>query len=618
MSQNKFLYGPVIFLGILVVLFFGTDLVGLPKDLISGQELIQAERLLEQIRVLANPKMEGRAAGTAGGARAADYIAREFEKIGLKPAGDRGSYFQAFEITTVVRLGKKNRLTLEIAGEQKHYKPGVSFNPFGFSDEGKLSSDTVFAGYGITAPELQYDDYTGLKVRGKIVLVMTHEPRERDETGPFRNPETFRYTEIRYKVWNAREHGAKGILIVTDPNNHETEGLFAIRGGGSTSAGIFAVNISAEVAEALLSPIGKSLAKLQRRIDETLTPRPFPVPGVRVHIQTDLIREKSLATNVLGMLSGRGPRIREEAIVIGAHYDGLGRGSENSLAPDRYGEIHPGADDNASGVAGILALARAVARIGTKRTIIFAAFDAEEVGLLGSSHYVKSPPWPLDKTYVMINLDMIGRLKNRKLYLLGVDSAKEFRSVLDKAARGLNLELGFSGDGYGPSDQTPFYARERPVLMFFSGPHSDYHRPSDTADKINAEGAETILKLVLRTVAGLEEQTQPLTYVRTKGRPPRIGRSGRVGYGAYFGSIPDFAESDTPGVRLTGVRPGSPAEKAGLGAGDIIVKFGGMTIRNLEDLVMALRSKRAKDRIEIHYLRQGKELKGQATLEKRR
>ena len=599
---------------------------------IAGEGAIQAKALLERVRILASPEMEGRASGTPGGARAADYIAQEFRKIGLEPLGDQGGYLQAFEVTTGVRLGAENRLSLEFGvrdqgsgGERKRYEAGVFFNPFGFSDEGNSSGEVVFAGYGITAPELQYDDYAGLDVQDKIVLVMTHEPQEKNEQGPFRKPEAFQYTEIRYKVINAREHGARGIIVVTDPNNHEgeKEELFVIRGTAGASAGIVAVNALREVAEAVLSPTGKSLAELQKEIDEKLKPRSFLIPGVIAHLQVSLIREKGRAANVIGVLPGRDPTLRGEAVVIGAHYDHLGRGGETSLAPDRYGEIHPGADDNASGVAGVIALAEAFARSGARRTLIFVAFDGEEMGLLGSSHYVKNPPWPLEKTYAMINLDGIGRLENDRLYILGVDSGKGLRSLVQETANveatGRSPLLHMRGDGFGPSDHTSFYAKGRPVLMFSTGPHLDYHRPSDTPEKINRGGLEKVVRLIFRTVAKLADRAEPLTFVRARGEPPRASRrEGAPGYGAYFGSIPDFSESPIPGVRLSGVRPGSPAEKAGLQAGDIIVKFGGVTIRNLDDLLYALRSKRPGDIVEVLYLRDGQEQKGQATLEERR
>jgi len=220
-----------------------------PSDT-RGEGAIRREKLFKTIQDLAAPQMEGRAAGSAGEAKARQYIAREFRRIGLQPSKALGSYFQRFEIATGLRLGRDNRLVLEIGGEKRNYRPKTSFNPFGFSDEGEISGGVVFAGYGISAPELRYDDYAGLDVKDKIVLVMTHEPQETNPRSPFRSPEAFRYTDIRYKVWNAREHGAKGIIIITDPNNHrnQKERLFALRGGGSASAGIIAVNVLREVA----------------------------------------------------------------------------------------------------------------------------------------------------------------------------------------------------------------------------------------------------------------------------------------------------------------------------------------------------------------------------------
>ena len=585
---------------------------------IAGEEAIQAGALLEQVRILAAPEMEGRASGTPGGDRAAAHVAAEFGKIGLQPLGDRGTYLQAFEVTTGVRLGEHNRLALELDSGRKTYEAGIAFQPFGFSEEGSVSGEVAFAGYGITAPELNYDDYTGLDVHQKIVVVMAHEPQEANEQGPFRRPEAFHYTEVRYKIINAREHGAKAILIVTGPNHQgqEPERLSGRRVGGSASAGIIAVYAAMEVAAAILSPTGQGLADLQRDIDNTLQPHSFAIPGVVAHVAVDLIREKGQAANVIGLLPGGDPTLKEEALIIGAHYDHLGRGGETSLAPDRYGEIHPGADDNASGTAGVIALAKAFARSGSKRSLVFIGFGGEEMGLLGSYHYVNHPRWPLDKTSAMINLDAIGRMTQDRLYILGVDSATELRPLVEEAARGFALTLHVSGDPFGPSDHTPFYAKERPVLMFFTGPHADYHRPSDTPEKINAEGMQTVVRVVFRVASALAQRVEPLTFVRAKGEPPRSGERG-AGYGAYFGSVPDFSESPSPGVKLAGVRPESPAEKAGLQAGDVIVTFAGVTIRTLEDLVFALRSKRAGGRVEVTYHRDGQTLQSQATLEAR-
>ncbi|MFQ5880902.1 MAG: M28 family peptidase [Candidatus Methylomirabilales bacterium] len=587
----------------------------------AGEKTITASALLEQVKVLASPAMTGRGVGTPGIEKAAEHIAREFQRAGLKPGGTQG-YRQPFEVITGVKVGPKTKMRVVRGGPgQKGSEalPIELFAPFGFSEDGAVEGEVVFAGYGVTAPELNYDDYAAIDVTEKIVMVMTHEPREKDEKSPFRDPNAYRYTEVRYKAINAREHGAKAIIIVEDPLNHqeEPEELFAIRGvAGGRRAGIVAVNARRSVADSLLRTTGKTMVELQQEIDRTLTPQNLLIPKVRVAIQVELIEERGITANVIGILPGRDSGLQQTAVVIGAHYDHLGLGGEYSLAPSRYGEVHLGADDNASGTAGLILLARAFAKQGgARRTLIFAAFSAEEMGIVGSSHYASHPIIPFQKTVAMINLDMIGRLKKETLYVFGVKTGQEFADLIEEANRGLDLSLQMGGDGYGPSDHTSFYTRKVPVLFFFTGPHTDYHRPSDTVDKINAQGLAKVTRLVYRVIDRLADRTLPVTYVRVE-EPPRAGR-GR-GYGAYFGSIPDFAPTQVEGVRLSGVRPGSPAEKAGLQGGDTIVKMAGVRIQNLHDLVYVLRSKRAGDRVEVVFLRNGQELRGTTTLERRR
>ncbi len=578
---------------------------------------LDAAWLLGQVKALTAPEMAGRAAGTPGADRAAHHIAQVFRDTGLRPGGEDG-YFQWFEVFTGVHLGQPTHLRVRRGDLILDYALGESFLPFRFSESGRVQGEVVFAGYGITAPDLNYDDYTHLDVEGKIVLVMTHEPRERDETSPFRRPEAFHYTELRHKVINAREHGAKAIIVVTDEVNHrdEPEALTPLRGSGAAQWGIVAVHASRRVAGALLTGSGTTLAQLQHEIDAHLEPRSRPLAGVTVELEVTLVRERGRTANVVGILPGRDPHLRDEAIVIGGHYDHLGTGMESSLAPDRLGEIHPGADDNASGTAAVMALARAFARAGgTRRTLIFAAFAAEELGLLGSTHYVKSPPFPLDRTVAMLNLDSVGRMERNRLHIMGVDSAKELRALVETVGRELGLELRLTGDAFGPSDHTAFYTRDRPVLFFFTGTHPDYHRPSDTWEKINADGLQHVALAAYRIGSRLADQESRLTFVKPE---PGSRSRGGGGYGPYFGSIPDFSDSPVPGVPLGGVRPGSPADKAGLKGGDIIVKFAGVAVRNLDDLTFALRTRRAGDTVEVIYLRDGAEHAVRATLEERR
>ncbi len=587
----------------------------------AGDEVITAGAALEEVRVLASPAMTGRGVGTPGIERAAQYIIRAFQEAGLIPGGTDG-YRQTFGVVTGVKVGAKTQMRLMHEGFGTSGSEAVSrdlYVPFGFSEDGAAEGQVVFAGYGITAPELNYDDYAGIDVTDKIVLVMTHEPREKDEKSPFRDPNAYRYTEVRYKAINAREHGARALIVVADPLGHQTEPeqLFAIRGvAGGSRAGILAMNATRSVAERLLKPSGKTLIELQREIDQTLEPRSLFVPKGQVAIEVELIEERGTTANIIGVLPGSDPDLRETAIVVGAHYDHLGLGGEYSLAPSRYGEIHPGADDNASGTAAVILLARAFARRGgAKRTLIFSAFSGEELGIIGSSYYAKSPVIPLEKTVAMVNLDMVGRLANRTLYVFGVKTGEEFSGLLEEVNRGGNLALKLGGDGYGPSDHTSFYTKRIPVLFFFTGPHGDYHRPSDTVDKLNGAGLADVSRFVYRVIEDLANRPDPVRYVKVK-EPPSEG--GRRGYGAYFGSIPDFAFEEGNGVRLSGVRPESPAEKAGLQEGDIIVKMAGVSLKNLHDLVYVLRSKRAGDTVEVVFLRNGREMRSSTTLERRR
>jgi membrane-associated protease RseP (regulator of RpoE activity) len=587
-----------------------------------GEEAIGAWNLIGEVATLASPEMDGRAAGSAGASKAAGQIAGEFRKAGLQPGGE--GYLQPFELVTGIRLGEGNRLVLTTPGAgptARAFRLSMGFVPFSFSDDGEVEAEVVFVGYGITAPELGYDDYGGIDVKGKAVLAFTHEPRERDQAGAFRAAEAFHYTTNRYKVINAREHGAKAILLVTDPNNHddEPERLFSFKGAPSSGSGILALSIKRRISEILLSRAGTTLPQLQREIDERLAPKSFLVQGAKLAATVALIRERGKTANVVGILPGRDPVLKEETVVIGAHYDHLGLGGENSLAPGAFNTVHPGADDNASGTAAMIALARAfVAAGGARRTLVFVAFSGEEVGLLGSYHYVKHPPIPIERTVAMINLDSVGRMENNRLYIQGVGSGEGLRSIVKEASKGLGLDLTLRDDGFGPSDHTPFYAKERPVLHFFTGPHLDYHRPSDTVDKINAEGLKLVTTIAYRTVETIADRDAPIAYVRTKGTPPRAESGERgAGYGPYFGSVPDFSEARVPGVLLGGVRPGSPADTAGLKTGDIIVNFAGVAVKNLQDLTFALRTKRPGDRVDVTYLRDGKEQRAQATLEQR-
>jgi aminopeptidase YwaD len=563
---------------------------------------------------LADPAREGRGIGTAGSNAAVRFIADRLREAGLEPAF-ADEWVQRFEAPFRATLREGNALSLGSAEAAL----GKDFLPLDFSDDGAASGELVFAGYGITAPDLSYDDYAGLDVKGKIVVVAQDFPRERDERSPFRDPRNLRYAEWRYKATNAREHGAAALVGVRDAWAHEApDEVPPWRGQVSSRAGILAVRATA----AALLRAGVDARALAAPGEEDGRPHPRAL-GVRARVSVAVEHERATTANVAAVLPGRDPALAGECVVVGAHYDHLGLGGDASLAPERLGTVHPGADDNASGVAALLGIARAFAAEGpARRTVLFAAFGAEELGLLGSAHLVKNPParCPVEKMQLMVNLDMVGRLRDGKVYVDGADTAKGLRAEVEAVAArppALPLHPTFGGGGYGPSDHTSFYARDVPVLFLFTGAHADYHRPSDTADKIDAAGLAAVARLGLRLARDAAERGGRLEVVKSAAPPPRPGQRER-GYGSYLGAIPDFAERSEPGVALTGVRPGSPAARAGIAAGDVLVRLGSTRLLSLQDLAFALRSHRPGDEVEVEWQRAGQRSVAKVRLEERK
>jgi aminopeptidase YwaD len=564
--------------------------------------------LLDHVRAMSAPELEGRASGTPGAERAARYIAAEMQRLRLRPGGDDGTWQQGFTVPTGIRLGDVNALSV-LAPASGALALGRDFVPLTVSAEGRQEAELVFVGYGITAPDLGWDNYAGIQARGRIVLVLEHEPRRTDPAGPFRRPDAYHYSERSHKIINARAHGALAVLFVV-----AGEALPSLA-GYAQSQGILVAAVTPVVADALLAPGGVELDAAVRAIDTGPAPRSFALPGTRVALQVSLVRERGRAANVVGILPGRDARLRGEAVVIGAHYDHLGRGGQGSLAPEATGQVHPGADDNASGVAAMLGVARAfVESGGTPRTLVFVAFAGEEMGLLGSAHYIRRPAHPLERTVLMLNLDMVGRLRSNTLYVSGADSGAGLRALVQAQAGGLTLSM--RGDPYGPSDHASFYAAGRPVLFLFTGAHADYHRPTDTWDKVDAGGLAEVTAFAVRIVDALAATVTPPAYARVAAPGGASGRAG--GYGPFFGVVPEFGESEHPGVRVGGVRAGSPADRAGVRQGDVIVAFAGLTVRTLEDFTFALRGRRPGDRVEVTVLREGAERRFDAVLEERK
>ncbi|MBI1786995.1 MAG: M28 family peptidase [Acidobacteria bacterium] len=579
---------------------------------------------LEHVKVLAAESMRGRGTGSPELEKAAGYIARQFKKLGLQPI-DGKSYFQAFNVTTNAKLGAENRFEYADGLKSIALKFPDEFTPFNFSSRAKLSGSVVFAGYGITARELNYDDYAGLDVKDKLVLVLRHEPQEFDDKSVFNGKVYTEHSQFFSKATNAKNHGARGVILINDRANHrgEAEKLEPFsKVVGPNDAGIPFVQVAAEIADRWFSGAGKSVDAIMTEIDQDLKPRSFPLPAaIRIEASVDVERAVKTVHNVAGYLPGESA----EHLVIGAHYDHLGLGEQFSMAPSMAGTPHPGADDNASGTAGVLELARYFTSLPKpKRGILFLCFAGEELGLLGSSYYVNHPTFSLDKAVAMINMDMIGRMRDGKVYIGGVGSGNTLKSLLDGILpRYDKLKVDFSETaGYGSSDHTSFTTKQVPVLFFFSGLHADYHKPSDTWDKIDGASAAGLLKLVADVGTHLIETGERPLFVRVK--PPAgaheavAGSAGAVsGYGANFGSIPDFTEIPN-GVRFADIKEGSPAAVAGLKAGDILTEFDGKPINNLYDFTYALRTHKPGEEVLVRVLRGTQEIRAKVLLGQRK
>ncbi|HWP84058.1 MAG TPA: M28 family peptidase [Terriglobia bacterium] len=598
-------------------------LLALAASSVALAAAVRQDRWLNDVKYLASDALKGRGSGAPELEKAAEYIQEQLRQAGVEPLN--GTFFQPFPAAIGAELGPHNELAA-LAPEPRSYRLERDFIPFSFSASGRVTAEVAFVGYGITAPEYNYDDYAGLDVKGKIVLALRHEPQENDEDSVFRGRQTTRHAEFLNKAINARNHGAVALILVNDPVNHAPSDDRLVpfgRSGGPGDSGIPAIHVKQEVAVSWARQAGKSLEELQRSIDRDLSRQSFLFPpSFRLTVQTDVVQLTSTLRNVVGVLRGSDPRLRDQYIVIGAHYDHLGTGEQGgSMAPAQIGQIHHGADDNASGTAGMLELARYFAseRGNLRRSLLFMAYSGEELGLLGSAYYVQHPLVPLSQTIAMLNLDMIGRVSNNKLYIGGVGTSPGFRQLVAEENQATGFDLDFSDLGYDASDHMSFGRNQVPVLFFFSGLHADYHKPSDTWEKVEPAETARVLELVARVTRRIDQTDERPAYVPPPPRPQRRGAREPAepgGYGVYFGSVPDFGQTEK-GVKFADVRPGSPAAEAGLKAGDVLVRFDGKEILNLYDFTYALQGKSPGDVVPVVVLRDGREVEASVKLVRR-
>jgi Iap family predicted aminopeptidase len=569
---------------LLVVLVFLAPLA-LAQPLVgpSGPEL----RTLAD--ALTAPGMDGRGAGTPGGDRAARQIADWFERAGLRPGGEDGSFFQTFVVASAARVAGGSALRVPGSGGSP-VEAGRDWTPHGGSLSGRVTGEVLFAGHGVSAPATGYDDWAGVDARGRIAIVLDGVPPHL----------TGHQTTRLDKLIAARRAGAQAVLIVADrlPTLSATGAPVRIVSGGITTA----------AADTMLARSGTNTARLARAIAERRAPASMAT-GVRVELDVAMESVDRTAVNVIGVLPGADPARAGEAVVLGAHYDHLGL---------VRGTVHPGADDNASGTAVVVALARAFAAAGPReRTLIFALFGAEEIGLVGSGHYVRRPFVPIERTVAMLNFDMVGRLGDGSLTVAGVESGRGLRQIVTDAAGALAMPVALRDSPFGPSDHSRFYDAGAPVLFFHTGSHADYHRPGDTADKLDATGMARVATLGGRIAERLAGAARP-AYMALARPGPRARERAEAGAAApAFLGVGVDGRDESDGLRLTHIVPDSAAARAGLREGDILVRFDDRAVDAFDDLRTALSGRQRGDAVPVLYLRDGLEHETSATLDAR-
>ncbi|MEK6247639.1 MAG: M20/M25/M40 family metallo-hydrolase [Planctomycetales bacterium] len=651
-----------------VIFWLACCMLAILVDRATAEESVRDidQRISATVRYLASDELEGRGLETEGIKKAASFIAKQFEEMGLDTTVIEGQPYQECSVSSGARLGDQEQNTLALlppdGGARVLLKLEEDFTPLAAGGSAELKVPLVFVGYGITDDEAGYDDYAGVDVEEKCVIMLRHQPQRGNVHSQF-GKDPSRHAYFQTKISNAFAHGAAAVVFVTgqfeidkqvdasrqqwqvavdeiastttayqrirkpspqqaqqyqekinrlveqvrlhnQASESESDSLieFHQAGSGGPDRTMPIVHCRRAVVDQVLKEaLGSDLSQLEKKIDDDGKPHSAPLPGWQVECQTAIERRRTKVSNVIGVLEGEGP-LADQTVIIGAHYDHIGYGGPASAAPDSK-EIHNGADDNGSGVAALLEVARKIAGLDRKlpRRLVFIAFTGEERGLLGSAHYVNHPLFSLEDTVAMLNMDMVGRLKGNKLIINGTGTAEEFDLLVQRLNAQHDFKVVRKPSGYGPSDHASFYEKTIPVLHFFSGAHADYHRPSDDFEKLNIEGIRRISGLVADIATTITETDARPKYKKTK--RPRIAG----GRWPYFGSRPDYGY-EKPGVRMAGVSTDSPADRAGIQADDVIVQFGDARIGTVVDFANALSGHKAADKIDVVVVRDGQKI----------
>lgn len=560
--------------------------------------LVTVDELRYHVSFLASDSLQGRASGSPGNDEAARYLAEELQSYGLVPFGDSGSFFEKFEIIAGVKAGPDNHVVFNA----DTFRLDHDFRPLSISASAHARGPAVFAGYGITAPDLKHDDYAGIDASGRMVVILNGSPDGDNPHSAFSS-----YSALRRKIGLAAEKKAAAVIVIgrTAAEDELVEMKYDQAGGHYP---IPAISARRALVLRLLGIDEAELDRWRERADRHET-----VGGAvsldSITIVTEVMYDRRHTRNVAGLLKGRDDA--DEYVIVGAHFDHLGWGQNGSL---HRGEpaIHNGADDNASGTATMLELAQYFSHHPTRRNLIFVGFSAEEMGLLGSRHFVEHPPVELTKMITMFNFDMVGRLRDSALIVYGMGTSPRFRDIVTACNDSIGLKLTLKDDGHGPSDYAEFYKKDIPVMAFFTNLHEDYHRPSDDADKINYDGQRNIARLAIYAIQHIANDTIRPVFTKVQNASSQPMR----GFKVSLSIVPNYAY-DGEGMKVDDVNPGGPGEKAGMQKGDVIVRFGGKPVRNIYDYTYALGEFNPGDKVDIVVRRGPEELTLRVDLTKR-
>ncbi len=579
-------------------------------------------RIKKDLYYLAGDECNGRGVGTPGNDKAADYIAQNFRDAGLAPATKDGSYFQPFKIGGRTKLGAPIKLTLTTGTTPKELAYPDDFSPTGLTTTGKLTGELAFVGYGLFIPKLKYDDFAGIDLKGKTAIILRKTPLVGSKDNPFEAEEFANSPALLTKADEAIKRGATAIVFVSDRSVGTDDPLMDFRRNlFDNNVAVPVVHIKRTLLAVILKSNDVDLAAWEKSVDEARAPKSMLLPKAKLVGEITVIRPSIECKNVVGVLPGSGP-LAEETVVVGAHYDHLGTDLEGSLGGlAARGQVHFGADDNASGTTGIIELARRMAsmknRIG--RRIVFIAFSAEEKGLYGSKHYANNPLFPLENTVFMLNMDMIGRssavdaegVKKDRLVVNGTGTGEGFDALIEDANKPYNFKLYKVATGTGPSDHDSFYRKKVPVLFLYTGTHRDYHRPSDTPDKINYDAMNKVIDMVEGLTVHFASTITKPKFLTVRGGwadptddNPHAGATIRA---PKLGVMPDYPyDEENKGMRVENTSPGGAAEKGGMLAGDILIEINGKPIKNTREYMSAMGGQKPGIELPVTVLRDGK------------